>query len=85
MKLNQMKIKKNQLKEIKSIQEELNKTLTSIGYLESQKHALLHDIKSINERDLNMKKELEKEYGAVEINIDDGTYKPVKEKTIKNV
>jgi len=46
-----MKIKEEQLNEIKQIQAELNQTLTDIGYIESQKHALLHKIKTINERD----------------------------------
>ena len=40
-----MKIKEEQLSEIREIQSELNETLNTIGYIESQKHALLHKIK----------------------------------------
>jgi len=69
-----MKIKDEQLKRIQDIQKELSETLNSIGYLESQKHALLHKIKSINEEDQKIKTELEKEYGSVNINVEDGSY-----------
>jgi len=69
-----MKIKDEQLERIQSIQKELSETLNSIGYLESQKHALLHKIKSINEEDQRIKAELEEEYGSVNINVEDGTY-----------
>ncbi len=69
-----MKIKEEQLKQIQQIQKDLSETLNSIGYLESQKHALLHKIKSINEEDQKIKAELEKEYGSVNINVEDGTY-----------
>ena len=55
-----MKIKEEQLNEIKQIQAELNETLNTIGYIESQKHALLHKIKIINERDAEIRKVLEK-------------------------
>ena len=80
-----MKIKEEQLNEIKQIQAELNQTLTDIGYIESQKHALLHKIKTINERDAEMRKTLEEEYGAININIEDGTYTPIEEKVEENV
>lgn len=69
-----MKIKEEQLERIQNIQKELSETLNSIGYLESQKHALLHKIKSINEEDQRIKAELEEEYGSVNINVEDGTY-----------
>ena len=64
-----MKIKEEQLNEIKQIQAELNETLISIGYLESEKHALLHKIKTINEKDAEMRKALEEEYGAISIRL----------------
>ena len=80
-----MKIKEEQLNEIKEIQVELNETLASIGYIESQKHALLHKIKTINEKDSEMRKMLEDEYGAININMEDGTYTLVEEKIEENV
>jgi len=69
-----MKIKEEQLKRIQGIQKELSETLNAIGYLESEKHALLHKIKSINEEDQRIKAELEEEYGSVNINVEDGSY-----------
>ena len=69
-----MKIKDEQLKRIQDIQKELSETLNAIGYLESEKHALLHKIKSINEEDQRIKAELEEEYGSVNINVEDGSY-----------
>ncbi len=80
-----MKIKEEQLNEIKQIQAELNETLISIGYLESEKHALLHRIKTINEKDVELKKKLEKEYGNINVNIEDGTYTLIEEKIEENV
>ncbi len=80
-----MKITEEQLKEVQENQKELNETLNSIGYLESQKHALLHKIKTINENDAEIRGKLEKEYGQVNINIEDGTYTEIEEKVEENV
>jgi len=80
-----MKIKEEQLSEIRETQRELNQTLTDIGILESQKHALLHKIKTINEKDVEVRKKLEEEYGAININMEDGTYTPIEEKVEENV
>tara|TARA_Y100001973_G_C4999518_1_gene232948 strand:+ start:247 stop:516 length:270 start_codon:yes stop_codon:yes gene_type:complete len=68
------KIKEEQLNEIKEIQSELNEVLNTIGYIESQKHALLHKIKTINERDVEIKKALEEEYGSINVDIETGEY-----------
>ena len=56
-----MKIKENQLK-------------NEVGYLEANKHGLLHELAGINQQIEDFKGELEKEYGAVNINLEDGTY-----------
>jgi len=68
------KITKEQLKNIQDQQTELNSILHELGLLESQKHALLHKIADVNEGVETLKKELEKQYGAVNINVEDGTY-----------
>ena len=68
------KITKEQLKSIQDQQTELNSILHELGLLESQKHALLHKIADVNEDVETLKKELEKQYGAVNINVEDGTY-----------
>lgn len=74
-----MKIKEEQLNKIKNQQEKLNELIHNIGLLESQKHGLLHEIAKVNVDIEEYKQELEKEYGAININLEDGTYKEIEE------
>ena len=74
------KIKEEQLNKIKEQQTALNNLLFNIGNLEAQKHALLHDIAQVNLQVEEFKKELEKEYGSVNINLETGEYEAVEEK-----
>ena len=74
-----MKIKEEQLTKIKEQQEKINSILHQLGYLESQKHGLLHELASVNQDVEEFKKVLEEEYGAVNINLEDGTYTEIKE------
>ena len=46
----------------------------NIGYVETQKHSLLHEYAGVVEDIEKYKKELEDIYGAININIEDGTY-----------
>ena len=69
-----MKIKEEQLKKIQEQQTNLNDLLNKIGVLEANKHGLLHEIAGVNQDIEEFKQELEKEYGAVNINLEDGTY-----------
>jgi hypothetical protein len=69
-----MKIKEEQLTTIKEQQEKINSILHQLGYLESQKHGLLHELASVNQDVEEFKKVLEEEYGAVNINLEDGSY-----------
>ena len=68
------KITSEQLEVITKHQKDINKSLTNIGFLEAQKHGLLHDYAGIVEDVEKYKKELEDIYGAININIEDGTY-----------
>ena len=68
------KITEEQLKTITDQQKELGILLTNIGMLESQKHGLLHKIAEVNKRIEDFKVELQKQYGNVNINTEDGTY-----------
>ncbi len=74
-----MKIKEEELKTIQEQQKQLNELVHNIGMLESQKHGLLHDIAKVNKDIEDYKEKLEKEYGPVEINLEDGTYTEIKE------
>tara|TARA_R100001443_G_scaffold104679_1_gene113409 strand:- start:574 stop:828 length:255 start_codon:yes stop_codon:yes gene_type:complete len=73
------KIKDDQLKQIKDQQTQLNNILHEIGVLESTKHGYLHQIAEVNREVETLKSELEEEYGAVNINLEDGTYTEIKE------
>ena len=80
-----MKIKEEQLEKIQDQQAKINNILNEVGYLESRKHGLLHDLASINQDVEDFKIELEKEYGHININVEDGTYTDVeKEEVLEN-
>jgi len=74
-----MKIKEEQLTTIREQQSKLNDLLTQIGYLESQKHGLLHEIASVNKDIEDFKQVLEEEYGSININVEDGTYTEIEQ------
>ena len=74
------KIEDQELKTVVDQQKELNQVLTHIGVLEAQKHSALHKIATLNETIEATKKDLENKYGAVNINLEDGTYTEI-EKT----
>jgi len=75
-------ITKEQLEKIVTQQKDLQALLTNIGILESQKHGFLHQLGEVNISIEEFKSELEAEYGAININIEDGSYTDV-EKTIE--
>jgi len=74
-----MKIKEEELKTIQEQQKKLNELVNNIGLLESQKHGLLHEIAGVNKEVEDYKEVLEAEYGAVNIDLEDGTYTEIKE------
>ena len=69
-----MKVKEEELKTIKDQQEKINSILHQLGYLESQKHGLLHELAGVNQDVEEFKSKLEESYGAININLEDGTY-----------
>ena len=69
-----MKIKEEELKTIQEQQAKLNELVHNIGLLESQKHGLLHEIAGVNIEIEDYKEVLEAEYGAINIDLEDGTY-----------
>lgn len=72
-------ITEEQLEKITNQQKDLNALLTNIGILESQKHGFLHQIADINKAIEEFKEELQQEYGAININLADGSYTEVEE------
>ena len=73
------KIKEEDLKLIKEQQTQLAEMLHNVGVLEAQKHGLLHDISTANRDIEDFKEILEKEYGRVNINLENGSYTEIKE------
>lgn len=68
------KIKQDQLEKIVSQQKDLNSLLVNMGVLEAQKHSLLHQVADLNRDIEEFKSVLEAEYGAININLEDGSY-----------
>ena len=78
-----MKIKEEQLKKIQEQQGKVSKILNEVGYLEANKHGLLHELAEINKEVEEFKGELEEEYGQVNINLEDGSYTEIKEEELE--
>jgi hypothetical protein len=74
-------IKKEQLDKIVAQQKDLQTLLTNIGVLESQKHGFLHQLGEVNKSIEEFKSELEAEYGAININLEDGSYTEMEKST----
>jgi len=67
-------ITEEQLTKIQEQQKQLSDLLKDIGFVEVQKHALLHKQAGLNDEIETFKAELEKEYGAITIDIETGNY-----------
>jgi len=77
--MSENKITQEQLEELQGYVGKLNNAATQIGNLELQKHQLQHAASEV-QSDLNkFQAKLEEKYGKVQINIQDGTYKPIEE------
>ena len=77
------KLNKLTEKELKSLQEnvsKLNQVHMELGKLENQKHKKLHQMNNIEKEFDDMQKELEKTYGKVSINIDNGELSEIPQK-----
>ena len=67
------KITDEQLKNIQEVVSNINRGQMELGSMEVKKHNLMHQINNIQEELRKLQTELEKEYGTVDINIQDGT------------
>jgi cob(I)alamin adenosyltransferase len=77
--MSENKITQEQLEELQGYVGKLNNAASQIGNLELQKHQLQHAASEV-QNDLNkFQAKLEEKYGKVQINIQDGTYKPIEE------
>ena len=76
-------ITKDQLEKIQGFQKEFNKILNEVGFLEAQKSAVLGKFHEVNKETEDFKKQLEEEYGSININLEDGTYEPIEKEEDK--
>ena len=66
------KISEEQLGKMQNVVRAINEGQQQLGILESQKHALLHEVMQLQGMINEIQKELQEEYGKVDININDG-------------
>ena len=76
-------ITQEQLNKVIAQQKDLSAILSNIGVLESQKHGFLHQLADLNQSIEELKSELETEYGAVNINLEDGSYTEIEKPETK--
>ena len=80
--MSENKITQEQLEELQGYVGKLNNAANQIGNLELQKHQINHAAAEV-QSDLNkFQAKLEEKYGKVQINIQDGTYKPIEEEEV---
>ena len=74
-----LKISNEELNQVQSTINNINRAQMEIGSMESKKHSLLHHISISQEKLGEMQGEFEKKYGTADINIQDGTINYEKE------
>tara|TARA_R100001460_G_scaffold14978_10_gene33385 strand:- start:1600 stop:1836 length:237 start_codon:yes stop_codon:yes gene_type:complete len=72
------KITEEQLKEVKDQQNKLSNFLTKIGILEIQKQEVASQVEVLSKEIEKTKSDLENQYGAINIDLKDGSYTEIK-------
>jgi len=67
------KITDEQLAKVQDVVNNINRSQLEIGSMELKKHELMHNIAGLREALNALQNEFEKEYGTVDINIQNGT------------
>ena len=75
----ELKITEEQLKKVQAQVKVRGQLVNDIGAVEAQKHELLHALNNVIAKTKETADELEKEYGKININLEDGTYEVIKE------
>ena len=78
-----LKITEEQLKKVQAQVKVRGQLVADIGAAEAQKHELLHALNNVMQKTKETADELEEEYGKININLEDGTYKVIKEEEVK--
>ena len=74
-----LKITDEQLSELQGLVQKINNTQMSLGQIESQKFEIIALLPVLKKDLQEFQQELEKEYGKVNVNINDGTYEDIPE------
>ena len=67
------KITNEELNQVQSVINDINRAQLEVGSMESKKHNLLHHVSMLQEQLNKMQVDFEKTYGTADINIQDGT------------
>ena len=67
------KITNEELNQVQSIINDINRAQLEIGSFETKKHNILHHISTMQEKLGKMQLKFEDEYGTFDVNIQDGT------------
>ena len=73
----EMKITDEQLEQVRAQQGVKARIINDVGVLEAQKHDLLNALTNVMQKTAETAEELEKEYGKININLEDGSYEVV--------
>ena len=73
----EMKITDEQLEKVRAQQQVKARIINDVGVLEAQKHDLLNALTNVMQKSAETAEELEKEYGKININLEDGAYEVV--------
>ena len=79
----ELKITDEQLQKVQAQVKVRTQLIADIGAVEAQKHELLHALNNVMQKTKETADELEKEYGKININLEDGTYEVIKEEEVK--
>ncbi len=77
------KKKEEQLKKVVDTTKQQNEMLRTVGVLEAQKQGIMVQLADNNKALDAIKKELEDEYGQVNINLEDGSYTEIEKEDDK--
>jgi len=69
------KLSKSELKTFKDQEQQKQAILHDLGLLTTQSHTLSHMFAELAMKQEQSKKDLEKKYGNIEVNLQDGTFK----------
>ena len=79
----EMKITDEQLEQVRAQQSVKARIINDVGVLEAQKYDLLNALTNVMQKTAETAEELEKEYGKLNINLEDGSYEVVEVEEVK--